>query len=356
IKPSQEDVAGLLSRGRVPVVVLIGEELRVRHAQDVPYVAISHVWAERMGSTTEVGLPGCMVHRIAGLAQRLLPPDAPGAESAFWWMDSMCVPRAREQRKRAIGLMAQTYRGAARVLVVDDSIRAACSAARGGLDETLARIGVSRWMRRVWTLQEALLAHELWFEFRDGLVDVEEQLLAPLRLDSEASSFPARHEAPIFDAREKRRVARLALNSVLAGEGGDSEDTMMTMENIVQLLRGRRTTKPEDELVAIASLLPPMVRLEALLAVSDGPGLVERRMQVFLLQLRAVPRALPFCTSPRLEALPGFAWAPRLLVQDGESAMGTWDARAHGMGECVEDGLVAEYLFARCARPVEIPR
>ncbi|KAH9895811.1 hypothetical protein C8Q73DRAFT_789617 [Cubamyces lactineus] len=351
IKPSQEDVQGLLSQGRIPIVLLIGEELQVRSAPAVPYVAISHVWAEGMGSTTEVGLPGCMVRRIGGLVQRLLPDAATGA-GAFWWMDSLCVPGVRGQRKRAIGLMAQTYRDAAKVLVVDDSIRTMCSATLPGAslpDETLVRIGVSRWMRRVWTLQEALLARELYFEFKDGLVNVEEHLLPPLTLA--LGAFPARHEAPIFDVREKRRTAR-SLNSVLGGD--DGEDSMM-MENVVRLLRGRRTTKPEDELVAIASLLPPRVKLDALLATSgvDGRDLAQRRMRVLLLQLRDVPRAVPFCVSPRL-ALPGFAWAPRLLVQDEESAMGTWDG-AHGTAVCGEDGLVGEYLFASCGRGVEIP-
>ena len=45
----------------VPVVIFDGEELHVRPSNAGPYVAISHVWADGLGSKTEVGLPKCQV-------------------------------------------------------------------------------------------------------------------------------------------------------------------------------------------------------------------------------------------------------------------------------------------------------
>lgn len=136
VKPAVDEVARLLSEDSIPVVVYEGSRLRVLPAQGRPYVAISHVWADGMGSTTEDGLPTCLVKRIADLAMQLLP------ESGAFWMDSLCVPNANVSRKRAIMLMAKTYRDAAKVLVIDGCVRVACSLS-DSWEENLFRLGTS---------------------------------------------------------------------------------------------------------------------------------------------------------------------------------------------------------------------
>ncbi|KAJ2977229.1 hypothetical protein NUW54_g11445 [Trametes sanguinea] len=104
VKPPPHAVQQLLSEGIIPVVRFDGRALQVVPAGQTPYVAISHVWLEGMGSTTEDGLPSCVVQRIAGLAKRILPNHG----GAFW-MDSLCVPQEGSLRKRAIkSIMAET--------------------------------------------------------------------------------------------------------------------------------------------------------------------------------------------------------------------------------------------------------
>lgn len=183
IKPPLEDVIKLLSAKRIPVVVYDGMELHVQPADAASYVAISHVWADGMGSITEDGLPTCVVKRIAGLVQQLLP------ETGAFWMDSLCVPDVESLRKDAIKLMSQTYRDSAKVLVIDDCIRSQCSE-RKTWEENLFRIATSGWVRRVWTLQEGLLARDLYFEFVEGPVNVE-QKLGLLPSDSEGTEHDA---------------------------------------------------------------------------------------------------------------------------------------------------------------------
>ena len=63
--------------------------------------------------------------------------------------------------------MAETHRSADGVLVLDAGIRTLCSSSRP-LEENLLRITTAAWAQRVWTLQEALLAKALHFEFSDG--------------------------------------------------------------------------------------------------------------------------------------------------------------------------------------------
>ncbi|KAH9893986.1 hypothetical protein C8Q73DRAFT_497844 [Cubamyces lactineus] len=325
IKPPLDDVLRLLDDGVVPVIVYDGSDIRIIPAQDSPYVAISHVWSEGMGSTTDVGLPACLVEHISSLARSLLPEHG----GAFW-MDSLCVPSAREQRKKAIRLMADTYRNAAKVLVIDDSVRTLCHSERTPWPEILLRIATSAWVRRVWTLQEGLLAHQLCFEFIDGAASINiassqmsmyDGLVPVVTLRAMSSQGP-----PIFSGRQP------------------------SLFEVVFLLRGRMTTKAEDELIAIASLLQPRIQIDELLALSDGPDLAERRMKVVLLGTRDIPLAVPFGTCPR-STLDGFSWAPCMLSKDIPA---NWSDDKN-TGTCTEEGLVGRYSLALLDKPITIP-
>ncbi|KAJ8483077.1 hypothetical protein ONZ51_g4944 [Trametes cubensis] len=348
VKPPLDEVLRLLSEGHIPVITFDGRALRALPANETTYVAISHVWAEGMGSTTEDGLPSCVVERIAGLARRLLP------ETGAFWMDSLCVPNVPSLRKRAIKLMAETYRCAAKVLVIDDHIRTHCSL-RKPWTENLLRIATSAWLRRVWTLQEGILARSLYFEFSDGPVDVESKIV-----ETQSAVLEMRNgvslSGPILRPIHFVHILAFRGGRRLPGAAPD-----IPIAEVVGLLSARTTTKAEDELVAIASLLPPRVRLDALIAEPDGPDLADRRMRAFLLQMRTVPALLPFGNTPRL-ALPGFAWAPRRLMREHDAV---WRLRTeNAVGTCTEDGLVAEYFVApfsrlsmqsRAARTVAVP-
>jgi hypothetical protein len=76
----------------------------------------------------------------------------------------------QEYRWQAIELIAETYRNARRVLVLDSEMQLASVK-----DERaeIMRLYCSAWMRRLWTLQEGVLAaKDLHVQLSDGAVNL----------------------------------------------------------------------------------------------------------------------------------------------------------------------------------------
>jgi hypothetical protein len=65
-----------------------------------------------------------------------------------------------------VGQMREVYARAERVLVLDSSLLSCTSKAKYA--ELNMRILCSRWIRRLWTVQEAVLPRRLIFQFKDG--------------------------------------------------------------------------------------------------------------------------------------------------------------------------------------------
>ncbi|RPD58599.1 hypothetical protein L226DRAFT_572873 [Lentinus tigrinus ALCF2SS1-7] len=312
VSPPLSAISDLLLKNEVPVLTYDGHNLSVRRAGDRPYVAISHVWADGLGSTTEHGLPMCQVMRISTAAHKLIPSGA-------FWIDSLCVPGKVDLRKRAIRLMAQTYRLAEKVLVFDTGIRSMCSMAQS-MDENYLRIMTSTWVQRVWTLQEALLSRELYFEFSDGLVASWEIFLPP-----------SHGLINLYSPIRNDFLMSPSLRFLHHDTTGTWSDARYTFHQIAGLLMRRTTSKPEDETVAVAGLLNVDV---ALLLDEHGQ---DARMRIFLLQVRTLPAAIALVDAPVRLSFPGFRWAPRSFSGIEEEIF-----RGSGMATCTADGLTTD--------------
>ncbi|KAI0688959.1 hypothetical protein C8Q76DRAFT_571713, partial [Earliella scabrosa] len=313
LSPPLDQISELIASRRIPVVVYDGQALSVRSADEGAYMAISHVWADGLGSTTEIGLPTCQIARIATYARQLVPDGA-------FWVDALCVPGIKELRKGAIRLMTETYRRAGTVVVFDARIRSLCTST-SPLKEIFFHINMSPWMQRIWTLSEAMLAQELYFEFADELVpiarlaDAYKQLVAPIptSLGELVPSDPLFQYtvAGAFQALMNRRSPGALLFSTIS-----------------MLLKNRTTSKPEDETVAVAGLFG--VDVAVLLADEEA----DARMRTFLLQLNTLPADVIFTPTMHSQKLPypGFRWAPRTMTQINT---GSFSTRAR----CTPDGL-----------------
>ncbi|KAJ7124465.1 hypothetical protein C8R44DRAFT_148489 [Mycena epipterygia] len=314
IKPSLSAVCELVRENKVPILVYDGTELLVRSAGDFAYVAISHVWADGLGSTTEEGLPGCQIQRLAHLAGKLVPDGA-------FWQDGLCIPGQKEHRNRAIAFMKETYADADKVLVLDEGLRTSCSLSTPK-EECLLRIATSGWMQRVWTLQEGMLARELHFQLMDDIIDC-----------THFNGYSFALAQKVFPLLQYRRGE----TALTYDPRSDNPPTCIVNE-IIGLLRYRTTSKPRDEPVAISGLLG--INTGTLIHLESG----EERMKNLLIQARELPRQLAVFgwMCPRL-SIPNFGWAPTSLSE----VLWPGDPDDPRKAVCTEDGLFGEFTVVR---------
>ena len=149
----------------------------VASEQESCYLALSHVWADGLGNTKANALPRCQLLRLGKLTESLkarLSPEKPQSELLIWF-DTLCCPIAPEEAKhQVLAQMRNIYEQATCVLVLDASLQF-YESENMGPEETCARIFLSGWMRRLWTLQEGTLPaakKRLWFQFRDQALNL----------------------------------------------------------------------------------------------------------------------------------------------------------------------------------------
>jgi len=307
--PYEWETNKILENGGIPVICVDLERdeaspawLKVTDYQlgnEVEYIAISHVWADGLGNTTRTTLPMCQLRRLQGFVNELCQlnqTDNEKKQSVPFWIDTLCVPVQRAYRNLAISRMRHTYRYAAKVLVLDAEI---LSGSRK-LDyvNCCARIFMSRWQRRLWTLQEGVLAQDLYFQFRDGTLRLddlrEQQATAECFYEVVGPSLLAAAYYPIN-----------ALNPSIA-----SQDRQFV--NICTAIQYRATSKSSDETICLATLLgidpTPLVGLPK-----------DQRMRFLINLIGNVPSGMIFL-SPERHTEQGYRWLPRSILGNRQNS------------------------------------
>ena len=301
-----------LRRGKVPAITIITEESKLRldiTTFDVgkrgSYVAFSHVWADGLGSVSEVGLPECQIKRLATMASVI-----PGCKHSCFWIDSLCVPRRKDLRQQAITLMAKTYSSATAVVVLDREIQMAVAPSS---EEIFLSICGSGWMGRLWTYQEAALARRLVFKMKDGLYELIPSQLPPPTL-------------PLIAIWTHLAKQLKTLTS-------ESNSGVRIISSVQATLAWRQTSKPDDETLAIAGILG----LDAsILQLHES----EARKATFWKLLGSIPKGVIHLPGRKL-SLKGFRWAPQtLMYQPGHGSNTMFHP---GEAICTDHGLIGDF-------------
>ena len=335
--PDMGVISASLRSGKVPVVTYTDEQgLITDEAVDGRYVAISHVWVDGMGSISEKGLPKCHVKFLseavmaAHLSIRENEEDDNEQMSVVpFWVDSLSVPGERDLRNEAIVQMSATYAAAAAVLVVDASMMHL--SITDSMVQQVMVLYVSGWVRRMWTLPEALLSRQLFFRLSDGIVDCRNFFRAA---DVVGNTFSDPVSATLL-AWLTQLIAIPLLRSAVR-LGALTEMRPPSLDDVALHLAKRTSSRIEDEILAVAALFDLDVR----------PYLQQdrnERMANFLAEYNGgkVPSDIIFLDGFKLP-FEGFGWAPQTFMKRQLAI----EMKGTGLGSfsyITEQGLVGQY-------------
>ncbi|KAF4469169.1 hypothetical protein FALBO_3936 [Fusarium albosuccineum] len=204
VGPDQDKLAGIIKQGKIPLVRYCPSSRNLEIIQFEPgmrYAILSHVWADGYGNPNENKIHRCVLEFFNQLfldTQRLLHRKEADPALPFW-IDTLTIPvNDPVQRKRAIKAMHRAYTNADFMVVLDAGL--ARMEAGESYAEAAMKIFTSRWMGRLWTLQEAYLSKKLVFRFgNDELVDMDQLEGNFLTSQSLADSMVAGKARKYFD-------------------------------------------------------------------------------------------------------------------------------------------------------------
>lgn len=272
---------------------------------DMEFVAISHVWAEGMGNPHGNALPECSLKMVSDMIDQTFPT---GDKTRLpFWLDTICVPTKPENmRIRAMNRLRKPYQEAKHVLVLDSYLYNHKAADLPAL-EIWARVLCCSWSRRLWTFQEARLAKDLWYQFADRAVSMEEIFLSMMNEGPAASplvdNLVLAYRAGNPTQARKGQIGRL-YQSLYQPEP--------TLRDMRESLQARAVSVASDEALCLFCNMNMDMEIVTSLAPED-------RMSRFWADMKKVPLGLVFSTSAKKLATPGLRWAPSSFMGELDS-------------------------------------
>ncbi len=309
-------LADCLKKGCLPLIRLEEDTNSGQMSIDVvastdstSYVALSHVWADGLGNPTASALPHCQLSRLKKLIDNLdfENLDVSGhpevAPEMLLWCDTLCCPvNSQEAKNMALRQMYRTYDEASAVLVLDPSL-IPHRVGGMGIDEACVRIATSRWMTRLWTLQEGALParnNKLWFQ-------------------STKTAIPGRTLYEHLLKIEVTDIRRRGVVTSVIRRFGDfttlffvqsSDNQGAQMEDIMSRLLYRSVTVPSDEPLIIATLLA--LDLSPILA-SEPAERMNVLWRIIGISPSGIDKHILFHMGPKIHER-GLRWAPQSLL------------------------------------------
>ncbi|KAK9443567.1 HET domain protein [Metarhizium brunneum] len=271
----------------------------------VSYVALSHVWANGLGNPTSNSLPRCQIARISKLIDDL--PKAPGStESPRLWLDTLCCPVEAESKMICLERIADVYRKAHHVLVLDTTLTAFKYEGTSPAELLVRAFGCSPWMRRLWTLQEGALARTLQIQYADKAGNNITMLTDLWMLGSQDSRYMR-----IFQDVLNEFNQLLGFSPKTGPENANLPWQQPQITTLQRTLNFRTVSVPADEALCISTLMKLDTRYIA--AGKDASDRMKRMWEKLSEANGGISARLLFYLDEQLD-IDGWRWAPRSLL------------------------------------------
>ncbi|KAG8422117.1 hypothetical protein J3459_010702 [Metarhizium acridum] len=310
IEADPAKVAGILTNtDSFPVVRVEGDLDDVKivveeFEQGVSYVALSHVWADGLGNPASNSLPKCQIARISKLIDDL--PRAPGStESPRLWLDTLCCPVEVESKMICLERIADVYRKAHHVLVLDTSLTAFKYEGTSPAELLVRAFGCSPWMRRLWTLQEGALARTLQIQYADKAGNNIAMLTDLWTLGKQDSRYMRIWQDVLNE------FSQLLGFSPKTGPENFLKWQQPQVTTLQRTLNFRTVSVPADEALCISTLMKLDTKY---IAAGRGASQRMKRMWEKLCEANGgISTRLLFYLDEQLD-IDGWRWAPRSLL------------------------------------------
>ncbi|KAJ5435757.1 Heterokaryon incompatibility [Penicillium cf. griseofulvum] len=377
-----EQLHTILQGGGIPLVMITptGEdelgnqryEIKiVKKRTGKPYVAISHIWADGRGNPKGNSLPHCQLEFLYKRARLLLEdkeyipyyddktygPLHTGAirlahfavnttrrgDSVLVWIDTLCIPHQSDVRGLAIQRIRDVYSSAYRTLVLDSGLMLLDSSSSSKLAVCLRVLYYSGWIRRLWTLQEALAARNKLYvllsdkainigTMPDVLLNKVDQGEIPIFQEGiatmAAGAWYSYFQHPTDYASMFDRLVLLGINQ--------GQVISRTWFNVAT----RASSKDRDRPTVLAGLLN--LDLRKILTVKGA----DERMRMLYSMLDEFPQDVLFLDGPRFEE-DGMRWAMKVC-----RFTGVFVQLVHDSGKITARGLqitlYSSLIFPSC--------
>jgi hypothetical protein len=311
--PDSKKVKAILEAGSFPLVRLSSSTESpivqgvVAYHPGLPYTAISYVWSHGLGNPSANALTTSQLKELQAYLSALNLKNGSNVASVtggydkndvYIWIDTLCVPLDKEVRKIALRMINAAYTQASSVLVLDTSLK--CISCKASYAELALRIYSSRWMQRLWTLAEGVLAQRLCFQFLDGTVTLDE--LAPaLQVSSHQIFMSHLHTLAFRPLMVFRRIRIIPMAE--------------RFEILWNAITYRSTSKTADEPIILASISGfNEVDMSRIINAPD-----EKKMETFFSFWDNLPARILFAAGRHLNSI-GYGWAVQSLLKRGDLA------------------------------------
>lgn len=171
LKPHLQTMLEIIDRGHIALVdlrellnTITGQSSSaIEWTETLSYITVSHVWSDGLVGCTETGLPTCQLQRILTHVDQM-------TKNGLVWIDSLCIPSNPDKKLKVIGMMADIYRSSTATVVYDAGLQSESYDIEVPTATFCIRFFTSRWIHRLWTLQECVLAKQIVLAFKDVLV------------------------------------------------------------------------------------------------------------------------------------------------------------------------------------------
>lgn len=296
-----EEIVAELSAGHIPVLTIdegsdssAAPTLGVRPSDaQIPYVALSHVWADGLGNPTGNAIFRCQLEDIHEVLHSQPSAVATNEQKVAFWLDTLCIPvQATHQALRdfSIQRMRDIYKNASAVLVVDPDLRALTVEASDA--ELLSRLLSCNWSSRLWTYQEAALPEKFIIRGSHCLFHYDMILHAYTK-----PTCPLTVSASLGQLSAEFCAENIPRNLPVVTEESDDG-----IQELLFRTTDRITSRSGDETICIASCLgldpSPLLQVPS-----------KDRMRVLLETFPNIPANVLFSVCDRIQQ-EGFRWAP----------------------------------------------